>query len=132
MSNDLHLEAVRSITINTSNKQEEQSYIINVTQISESQGASKIANSNDPFKAYCDYIRKIEVDYKWEEEPIYLWDNDNSIDAYKIMIDCNFDDAEVDKYIVGYKKASDRLIKGLEQKIKEALDSGYVLNWAVW
>lgn len=132
MSNDLHLKAVRSITVNASNKADEQYYYIDLIQISESKGASKIANSSDPYKAYCDYIKQQDIECKWEPEPIYLWDIDDSKEAYNKLIECDFDDDKLDKYIVGYKKISDIRIESLDKNIKSALEKDYKLEWDVW
>jgi hypothetical protein len=132
MSNDLHLQATRDIVVKGKNIKEQQSYYIGLIQIKESQGASEIANSKNPFKAYCEYLRKVEKEYEWEEEPIYLWDVDKSKEAYKILISCACDFEELDKHIIGYEKTSVRLIKSLEEEIKEALINGYKLNWEVW
>jgi len=73
MSNDLHLKAG--------------SNYIPIMQVKEPQ-ASYIANSSDPYRTYCSYIRELEVNENWEAEPIYWWDIDNSINARKVQYTC--------------------------------------------
>jgi len=106
---------------------------IDILQIKEPH-ASIIARSSDPYTAYCTYIRQLEIECNWEPNPIYWWDVDNSINAQDAKLLCwsSPEDCTCDKYIVGYTKTSDRLIKSLDDAIQRAKQEGYVLEWEVW
>lgn len=132
MSNDLQLEAYREIIISNSGKKDIQSYYINLIQIKDSEGASIITNSSDPYMEYCNHIRELDKKYNWEKDAVYLWELDKSDEAYDIYLDCAIENKNSKDFIIFYNSRSDTLIQELDDEIKEAVLNDYKLEWQVW